>query len=104
MELDYLLVTFEAPLSPLMTQLLRPCQGRSRRSCRSRWLRSTWSRTWSRTLSPKGLDDDGLMTSQDVLQGFAQIAQQMEPVRDLHCVGRALAGRFGISPGTITAD
>lgn len=44
------------------------------------------------------------MTSQDVLQGFAQIAQQMETVGDLHRIGRALAGSFGVSTRSVTTD
>src|ERR1039458_8005875 len=43
-----------------------------------------------------------LMTRQDVLQGFAQIAQPMEPIRDLHRAPWRAAS--GVGPGTITAD
>src|ERR1017187_4233572 len=43
-----------------------------------------------------------LMTRQDVLQGFAQIAQPMEPIRDLHRAPWRPAS--GVGPGTITAD
>ena len=42
------------------------------------------------------------MTRQDVLQGFAQIAQPMEPIRDLHRAPWRAAS--GVGPGTITAD
>lgn len=44
------------------------------------------------------------MTCQDVLQRFAETAQQMETICDLHRVGRAQACSFGIGPGTIAAD
>src|ERR1039457_4124653 len=39
-----------------------------------------------------------------MLQGFAQIAQQMETVGDLHRIGRALAGSFGVSTRSVTTD
>jgi hypothetical protein len=44
------------------------------------------------------------MTSQDMLQDFAQIAQQMETVGDLQRIGRALAGSFGVSTRPVTTD
>jgi hypothetical protein len=44
------------------------------------------------------------MTSQDMLQGFAQIAQQMETVGDLHRIGCALASSFGVSTRSVTTD
>ena len=44
------------------------------------------------------------MTSQYAFQRFAQIAYEMETVRDLHCVWRALASSFGVRPRTVAAD
>jgi len=44
------------------------------------------------------------MTSQDVLQRFAEIAEQMETICDLHRVWRAQAGSFGIGPRPIAAS
>jgi hypothetical protein len=53
-------------------------------------------------MSPESLVEHRLMTRQDVLQGFAQIAQPMEPIRDLHRAPWRAAS--GVGPGTITAD
>lgn len=39
-----------------------------------------------------------------VLQGFAQVAQQVESIGDLHGPWRTFTDRFGVGSGTITAD
>src|SRR2546426_2284113 len=96
MQLDDLLVTFEASLPPLAAEWLRACQSWVRWCC--------WRMiNRSRSVLPESLFDHRGMTRQDVLQRFAEIAQEMETICDLHGVRRAQAGSFGIGPSTIAA-
>jgi len=97
MQRDHLLVAFESSLSPLAAERLWTCQSRRWRSGRRRNNRS-------KSRLPESLFDHRGMACQDVFQRFAQIAQQMETIRNLHGLWRTLAGSFGVGPGTITAD
>jgi len=89
MQRDHLLVAFESSLSPLAAELLWTCQSRGVRNGRRRSNRS-------KSRLPESLFDHRGMACQDVFQRFAQIAQQMETIRDLHGLWRNLAGSFGV--------
>jgi hypothetical protein len=51
-----------------------------------------------------GFTQQGVLPLQHALQSFAEIAQQMPTVGDLHSLGRGLPRSFGISIGTVTTD
>jgi hypothetical protein len=53
---------------------------------------------------PCGLTHGATVTINGALQGIAEVAQQMPPIRDLHRSRRALARSLGVGAATVAGD
>src|SRR4051812_20193823 len=95
MQPDHLLVAAATLLTSLRPQPLHACDRRRR---------GHHGRGGVRGDRAGGLPHRAAMPIHHTLQGFAEIVEEMPPIRDLESIGCPLPGRLGIGASTIARD